>query len=400
MSKGLTYDSLSHFCRIGRTVEMPGPRPKYAITLTPEQEARLQQLSTCYMAPFATVQRVQILLLAHRHPQWQNATIAQRVGCSVNTVKRWRQRWQTTDRLCDAPRAGTRCTFTPLQRAQVVALACSAPRQYDKPWQRWSGEKLAQVAVEQQIVASIAPGTIRRWLRADKIKPWRYHSWQHSTDPQFVEKAVPVLDLYAQAPALQTQGELTVCADEKTSIQARQRVTATKAAAPGTVMQVADRYKRMGALQLFCALVVASGLTFAQPRTSKKFADFKAFLQVFFQSALCVGAKIVHLILDNGPTHAPKQLGTWLASLELSFEVRLYWLPKYASWLDQVEIIFSKVQRDVLTPNDFPSTLALERNLQAYFTELNKHPKPIQWTYTKTKLLAKFGAPPPLQLAA
>jgi transposase len=379
---------------------MPGPWPKYAIMLTREQEARLQQLSTCYMAPFATVQRAQIILLAHRHPEWQNAAIAQRLGCSVNTVKRWRQRWQTTDALYDAPRAGTRRTFTPLQRAQVVALACSAPRQHGKAWQRWSGEKLARVAVEQQMVEHISPSTVRRWLRADKIKPWRYHSWQHSTDPQFVEKAVPVLDLYAQAPALQAQGELTVCADEKTSIQARQRVTATKAAAPGEVLQVADRYKRMGALQLFCALVVASGLTFAQTRTSKKFVDFKAFLQAFLQSALCVGVTVVHLILDNGPTHAPKQLGTWLASLELSFEVRLYWLPKYASWLDQVEIIFSKVQRDVLTPNDFPSLLALERNLQVYFTELNHHPKPIQWTYTKTKLLAKFGAPPSLQLAA
>jgi transposase len=379
---------------------MPGPQPKYAITLAPEQEARLQQLSTCYMAPFAIVQRAQLVLLAHQHPEWQNAAIAQRLGCSVNTVKRWRQRWQTTDVLHDASRAGTRPTFLPLQRAQVVALACSAPRQYDKPWQRWSGEKLAQVAVEQQIVAAISPGTIRRWLRTDKLKPWRYPSWQHSTDPQFVEKAVPVLDLYAQAPALQAQGELTVCTDEKTSIPARQRVTATKAATLGKVMQVADRYKRMGALQLFCALVVASGLTFAQTRTTKKFVDFKAFLQAFFQSALCAGIKVLNLILDNGPTHAPKQLGTWLASLELSFEVRLYWLPKYASWLDQVEIIFSKVQRDLLTPNDFPSTLALERDLQAYFAELNTHPKPIQWTYTKPKLLAKFGAPPPLQLAA
>jgi len=379
---------------------MPGPQPKYAIMLAPEQEARLEHLRTCYMAPFATVQRAQIVLLAHHHPQWQNATIAQRLGCSVNTVKRWRQRWQTTNSLPDAPRAGTRRTFTPLQRTQVVALACSAPREHGKAWMRWSGEKLAQVAVEQQIVEAIAPGTIRRWLRTDKIKPWRYHSWQPSTDPQFIERATPVLDLYAQAPALQAQGELTVCVDEKTSIQARQRVTATKAAAPGEVMQVADRYKRMGALQLFCALVVASGLTFAQTRTSKKFVDFKAFLHAFFQSTLCVGIRVVHLILDNGPTHAPKQLGTWLASLELPFEVRLYWLPKYASWLDQVEIIFSKVQRDVLTPSDFPSTLALERTLQAYFTELNRHPKPIQWTYTKTKLLAKFGAPPPLQLAA
>jgi len=177
-------------------------------------------------------------------------------------------------------------------------------------------------------------------------------------------------------------------------------VTATKAAAPGEVVQVADRYKRMGALQLFCALVVASGLSFVQSRTRKKFVDFKAFLLAFFHSALCTGVKVLHLILDNGPTHAPKQLGTWLASLELSFEVRLYWLPKYASWLDQVEIIFSKVQRDVLTPNDFPSTVALERELTAYFAELNAHPKPIHWTYTKTKLLAKFGAPSPMQLAA
>jgi transposase len=379
---------------------MPGPQPKYEITLTPEQEARLHQLSTCYMAPFATVQRAQIVLLAHHHPEWQNAAIAQRVGCSVNTVKRWRQRWQSPNGLRDAPRAGTQPTFTPLQRTQVVALACSSPRQYGKAWQRWSGEKLAQVAVAQGIVGAISPGTIRRWLRADKIKPWRYHSWQHSTDPQFVEKATPVLDLYAQAPALQAQGELTVCTDEKTSIQARQRVTPTKAAAPGEVMQVADRYKRMGALQLFCALVVASGLTFTQTRLTKKFLDFKAFLQAFFQSALCAGITVLHLILDNGPTHAPKQLGTWLASLELAFEVRLYWLPKHASWLDQVEIIFSKLQRDLLMPSDFPSLAALEHNLATYFAELNTHPKPIKWTYTKTKLLAKFESPPSLQLAA
>ena len=379
---------------------MPGPRPKYAITLAPEQEARLQELSTCYMAPFAMVQRAQILVLAHRHPQWQNATIAQQVGCHVNTVRQWRRRWQMTEALHDAPRAGTPRTFTSLQRIQVVALACSPPRQYGKPWQRWSGEKLAQVAVERQIVESLAPSTIRTWLRQDKIKPWRYHSWQRSTDPQFVEKATPVLDLYAQAPALQAQGELTVCSDEKTSIQARQRVTPTKVAAPGEVIQVADRYKRMGALQLFCALVVASGLTFAQTRPTKKFVDFQAFLLTFFHSALCAGIKVLHLILDNGPTHAPKQLGPWLASLELAFEVRVYWLPTHASWLDQVEIIFSKVQRDLLTPSDFPSLVALERDLAAYFALLNSHPKPIEWTYTKTKLFAKFGQPQPTQLAA
>ena len=379
---------------------MPGPLPKYPIQLTPEQERHLQQRSTCYTAPFAEVQRARILLLAHQPPTWRNVEIARQVGCCAQTVTHWRQRWPQTASVRDAPRAGTRRTFTPLQRAQITALACSAPRAHGKPWPRWSGEKLAHGAVEQQIVEHIAPGTIRAWLRADKIKPWRYHSGQRSTDPQFVAKASPVLDLYEQAQALAAQGEAVVCSDEKTSIQARQRVSTTKAAAPGYPLHVADRYKRMGAVQLFCALVVAAGLTFARTRSGKTFADFKALLREFFQSALCAGLQVVHLILDNGSTHAPKQLGPWIAALALSFEVRIYWLPTHASWLDQVEIIFSQVQRDVLTPNDFPSTLALEKDLKHYFDELNRHPKPIQWTYTKTQLIAKFGTPQPAELAA
>jgi hypothetical protein len=330
----------------------------------------------------------------------RNVEIARQVGCCVQAVQRWRRRWYVTDCQRDAPRTGAPRTFTPLQRAQIIALACSSPRAHGKPWPRWSGEKLAQVAVEQQIVAHIAPGTMRAWLRADKIKPWRYHSWQRSPDPHFVAKASPVLDLYTHAPALAAQGEAVVCRDEKTSIQARQRVSATQAAAPGYPVHVADRYKWMGAVQLFCALVVASGLTFARTRSGRKFADCKAFLLELFQSALCAGLKVIHLVLDNGSTHAPKQLGPWIASLGLAFEVRLYWLPTHASWLDQVEIIFSKVQRDVLTPNDFPSTLALEKQLTHYFVDLNRPPKPIQWTYTKTKLMAKFGTTQPAELAA
>lgn len=82
---------LTHICPMGRTNRMPGPRPKYAITLTREQEARLQQVSTSYMAPFAVVQRAQIVLSAFRHPEWTNATLAQRVGCNRSTVRRWRR---------------------------------------------------------------------------------------------------------------------------------------------------------------------------------------------------------------------------------------------------------------------------------------------------------------------
>ena len=379
---------------------MPGPLPKYPIQLTPEQERALQQLSACSTAPFAEVQRARMLLRARQHPTWQHVEIARQVGCCVNTVKRWRQRWQQTDSVRDAPRAGTRRTFTALPRAQIIALACSAPRAHGTPGPRWSGEKLAQGAIEQHIMTHIAPGTIRTWRRQDKIKPWRYHSWQRSTAPRLVDQASPVLALYEHAPALAVQGDAVMCSDDKTALQARQRVSVPQAAAPGWPIHGADRYKRMGAVQLFWARLVAAGQTFARPRSGKTCADFKAFRLELFPSALCAGLTVVHLLLDKGSTHAPKQLGAWIASLALSFAVRLYWLPTHASGLDQVEIIFSQGQRDVLTPNDFPRTLALEKQLKAYCDALHRHPQPIQWTYTKTKLLAKFGVSPPAALAA
>jgi hypothetical protein len=138
-----------------------------------------------------------------------------------------------------------------------------------------------------------------------------------------VDKATPALDLYEHAQALAAQGEAGVCREEQTSIPARQRVSATKAAAPGSPVHIAARSKRMGAVQLFCALVVASGLTFARTRNGRTCAECKAFLRELFQSALCTGLQVVHLSLDNGSTHAPKQLGSWIASLEVACAVRL-----------------------------------------------------------------------------
>src|SRR5262245_61186900 len=135
---------------------MPGPLPKYAITLTAEQVARLTQLSTSYTAPYAEVQRARVILLANQHPAWRNAEIAREVGCCVGTVQRWRQRWHSTVCLHDAPRAGRRRTCTPLARVQTIAPACSPPREPSKSRARWSGDKLAEVAVVQQIVPSIS----------------------------------------------------------------------------------------------------------------------------------------------------------------------------------------------------------------------------------------------------
>ncbi len=379
---------------------MPGPLPKYTIEMTGDQEKELEHISQSYTLPHWKVQRAQILLMAHRQPNWSNSRIAREVNASCSTVKHWRRRWARDKTIMDLPRCGAPRKYPASVRAQIIALACTRPMEHGKPWQRWSGEKLAMVAVEKGISDSISASTIRRWLDEDKVKPWQYHFWQKPSDPMFVQKATPVLELYEKASELAEQGEAVACMDEKTSIQARKPIHETRPAVPEHPNQVASRYERMGALQLFCALMVATGATFAQCFDRKCFSDFQAFLVSFFAHVQSLGIKVLHIILDSASTHAPKQLIGWLASLNITIEVHIYWLPKYASWLDQAEIIFSKLQRDLLTPSDFDSKGQLRDGIMDYFAELNRNPRPVKWTYTKAKFVAKFCPDQSNQLVA
>ena len=379
---------------------MPGPLPKYTVMLTQNQEKELEHISQSYTLPHWKVQRAQILTMAHKQPSWSNSRIAREVNVSCSTVKHCRRRWASGKTITDLPRCGAPRKFPASVRTQIIALACTKPMEHGNPWQRWSGEKLALVAVEKGIVDSISASTIGRWLDEDELKPWQYHLWQKPNDPMFVEKATPVLDLYENASELAGQREAVVCIDEKTSIQARKRIHDTRPAVPEHPNQVASRYERMGALQLFCALMVATGTTFAQCFDRKCFSDFQAFLVSFFGHAQSLGVKVLHIILDNASTHAPKQLIGWIASLNITLEVHIYWLPKYASWLDQAELIFSKLQRDLLTPSDFDSKEQLNDGVMDYFAELNRNPRPVKWTYTKAKFVAKFCSDQSNQLVA
>lgn len=272
----------------------------------------------------------------------------------------------------------------------MTALACTLPRQEGRPFSRWSIPELIKTAISKGIVPRLSPSTLWRWLKAEKIKPWRFHSWQKPTDPRFLERAVPVLNLYTQAQALAARGHIIVCADEKPSIQARRLLGGVEGARPGHPVRAGDRYKRQGALQLFTALLVSTGETLARCFARKRFVEFQAFLRTLFGGPWCQNIICLHLILDNGPTHAPKQLETWIKSLRLPFEIQIHWLPVHASWLDQVEIIFSQLQRKVLTPNHYENLHVLEKNLMDYFDDRNKNPKPIRWTYTSEKLRQKL----------
>jgi transposase len=244
---------------------------------------------------------------------------------------------------------------------------------------------------------AISASTIGRWLRAEKIRPWRYHSWQHIHDAQqFLRRARPVLGLYAQAQTLLYNGTWLLCLDEKTSIQAREGEQEPRPARPSKPQLHEARYHRRGARHLFAGLSVADGSVYGTCRRRKCFVDFQAFVQqVIVPEALRRKVKTVAFILDNGTTHAPKQLQAWLQELEKGLEqplhFQVYWLPPNASWLDQIEIWFSILQRKRLQPNHFRSPEDLEHCILDFLTEYNRTAKPIKWTYTVEKLERKLG---------
>jgi transposase len=246
------------------------------------------------------------------------------------------------------------------------------------------------------MVAQIATSTVWRWLNTERLKPWRYHLWQHVRDPLFLERARVVLQVYEQAVEWLKAGIWVICVDEKTSLQARQGIDEPVPATTDMPLHVAARYIRRGAWQLFAALSVADGQVYGCCRARKCFADFQAFFQeVIVPEAIRRGVKDIRLILDHSPTHAPKQLEAWLAQQQQvqawPFTVQLVWLPKYASWLDQIEIWFSVLQRKALTPNHFVDLDALKQRILDFIAHYNYSAKPIHWSYTVAKLEEKFA---------
>jgi len=282
-------------------------------------------------------------------------------------------------------------------RAQATALACSLPKEKGVTLSRWSLAEIAKHLLQLQAATEISTSTLCRWFAADKLKPWRYHSWQHILDPQkFLERARPVLQVYEQAAELLRKGIWAVCVDEKTSIQARQLEKEPVPAKPDQPVHVAPRYQRKGALQLFAGLSVADGRKYGQNSERKRFVDFQSFLlQVIFPEALRRKVHTLILILDNGTTHAPKQLENWLEEQvrlnDWPLTIKVYWLPTNASWLDQIELWFSVLQRKLLTPNHFNSRSELALAIMEFLRCENLSPKPIRWTYTIQKLETKLG---------
>jgi len=244
---------------------------------------------------------------------------------------------------------------------------------------------------------AISASPIGRWLAAEQIRPWRYHSWQHIQKPEeFLERARPVLHLSEDAASLMQQGIWVVCTDEQTSIQARQAEQAPRPALHQHPVYQSPRSHRRGAVHLMAALSVADGLVYGQCHPRKRFIDFRSFLEtIVVAEAQRRGVQTIALVLDNGTTHAPKQLPGFVQELATTTKgnltMPLYWLPTNASWLDQLAIWFSLLQRKLLQPNHFTSLDELEQTILDFISHYNQTAKPLTWSYTVEKLEHKLG---------
>ncbi len=365
-------------------VQVPVISP-YRIALTAEEESVLMARARSVRGSYRDRLRAQIVLAAAADST--NVAIAAQVGVHVDTVRKWRRRFAAARLagLKDAPRSGRPAVFTAAERAEVIALACALPAESGVPLSRWSCPELArELAVRCQIAASAS--TIRRWLAADALKPWQHRSWISVRDPEFAAKAARVLDLYAgiwDGEPLGA-GDYVICADEKTSIQARCRCHPTLPPGKARAMRVEHDYRRGGALAYLAAWDVHRAQVIGRCEPTTGIAPFSRLVEQVMTSEPYASANRVFWITDNGSSHRgaasiKRMTRAWP-------NAHLIHLPAHASWLDQAEIYFSVVQRKALRPNDFTSLNQIRDRLAAFETRYNAIARPFRWKFTRTDL--------------
>ena len=327
-----------------------------------------------------------------------NAAIGRALGVCDDTVRKWRRRFcqHGIDGLRDRPRTGRPRRFPATVVAEVKALACEPPANSDVPLAKWSCPDLALEAAQRGIVESVSASTVRRWLSVDALKPWQHRSWIYPRDPDFAVKAARVLDLYARVFDGEPLGEndYVLSADEKPGIQARSRIHPSRPPGPGRrPMQVESEYRRHGTLAYLAAYDVHHARVIGHCAPSTGIEPFAALVDKAMTRQPYASARRVFWIVDNG---ASRRGWTAAARLTEAFpNAKMIHLPVHASWLNQVEIYFSVVQRKLLTPDDFPNIDVLAHQLNAFESRYNTAARPFDRRFNRNdlnRLLTRIAA--------
>jgi hypothetical protein len=278
-----------------------------------------------------------------------------------------------------------RVVFPPEQIAEVKALACELPATQGLPLSRFSRAELHRLVIERGVTDASA-STIWRWLHDDALKPWQQRSWIFLRDPDFARKAGRVLDLYQRRfeGRRLRPNEYVICADEKTQLQALGRKHASLPPAPGRPGLFEFEYTRNGTLAYLAGWDVHHANLFDRVEPKTGIEPFGRLVTQIMTVEPYKSARTVFFIVDNGSSHAGQ---TSIARLEGAYKnLRLIHLPIHASWLNQIELYFSIVQRKALTPNDFHDLDALSTRLLAFSNHYRQIAKPFEWTFTRADL--------------
>jgi hypothetical protein len=274
----------------------------------------------------------------------------------------------------------------PVQVAEAKALACQLPAETGVPLSRWSCPELATELNTRGITNAVSASTARRWLHRDALKPWQHRSWIFITDPHFRPKAEGVLDLYARTfdGVELSEDEYVLSADEKTSIQARCRCHPTLAPGQARAMRVNHTYGRGGALAYLAAYDVHRATVFGRTEPTTGIAPFMNLVAQVMNQEPYASAKRVFWVVDDGSSHRGKKAADRLtAAFPNAVMVRT---PVHASWLNQVEVYSSVIQRKVLSPNDFTDLTEVRDRLRAFEDRYNATAQPFQWKFTTSDL--------------
>jgi putative transposase len=347
-------------------------RPKKEVHLTDEERGHLQEIAGSRSLPAGLVRRAQIILLSASG--LADTAIAEKVGLSNWTVGCWRKRYiaQGVEGLYDEYRPGKPRTIEDEDVALLLQKTLSS-----KPSNgtHWTCRSLSEET-------GISKSTVQRIWSAFGLQPHRHKHFQLSSDPFFVEKVRDIVGLYLNPP----DKALVLCVDEKSSIQALDRMQPVLPMGLGYLEGVTHHYIRNGTTTLFAALDVATGKVMAQCKSRHRHQEFLQFLRHIETN---VPKDLdVHLVVDNYATHKHKKVKLWLAQRP---RFHVHYTPTYSSWINQVERWFGIITQRAIKRGTFRSVKDLVDKIDRFVENYNQNTKPFAWTATADSILQKLG---------
>ena len=338
------------------------------IELTEQAMAELQSIMRKQTGNAGLARRARCVLLCAGGER--RVDIRKALGCDDGFISRWTAAYAAQGLAGLVSHHPGRAPLRPVAKLEARVLERTLKFKPRDGSTHWSSRKLAAE------LGDVSFSGVQRIWRKHGVRPHRLNTHMVSNDADFEAKAAEVIGLYLDPP----EHAVVFCVDEKTAIQALDRKDRQLPLSPGRAQSHGFEYKRNGTLSLFAALNTATGEVVgktAKRHTSEQFVQFLESIVADHHED-----QQIHVICDNVSSHKTDLVQTWLL---LTPNVHIHYTPTYSSWLNQVEIWFAKIQRDVITRGIFPSTKDLDKKIMRYIREHNKNPKPIRWKYDNPK---------------